>query len=250
MQFLAELSNTGWLVIAFIAVLVFILVFFALRKGVRLGVGNKKIIVGDVEKDVNSKLAAFKDEIEQREKSRQKDEELRKNLFRTAVEIDEKTKADNRRIIRKLTPAIQDIFKPYGHCEFTAISAVEIIKDELTERVDYNCIKERLSLSERSGYIADIMHHIKAGYETFLFKIPRVPCSQEAYPAWVDIRAAVESVVNTWANETTAILKKRINEKIEFYASERENFLLPENKENAVDFPVRKNKKYIKKLGG
>ena len=248
-----DLSNipiAGWLVIAFIAVLIFVLLLFALRKGVRLGVGDKKIIVGDVEKGVDSKLSAFKGEIEQREKDRQKDEELRKNLFRASSEIDEKTKADNRRIIRKLTPAIQDIFRPYAHCEFTAISAVEIIKDELTERVDYNCIKERLSISERSGYIADIMHHIRAGYETFLLKIPAVPCSQEAYPAWNDIRAGVESVVTTWADETAAVLKKRIGEKIELYTNERDNFLLAENKENAIEFPVRKNKHYIKKLGG
>lgn len=59
---LENIPLVGWLVIAFIAVLIFILVFFALRKGVRLGVGDKKIIVGDVEKDVNSKLAAFKGE--------------------------------------------------------------------------------------------------------------------------------------------------------------------------------------------
>lgn len=247
---LSNIPMAGWIVIAFIAVLAFVLLLLVLRKGVRLGVGDKKIIVGDVERGVDSKLSAFKGEIEQREKNRQKDEELRKNLFRIASDIDEKTKADNRRIIRKLTPAIQDIFKPYGHCEFTTTSAVEIIRDELTERVDYNCIKERLSISERSGYIADIMHHIRTGYETFLLKIPTVPCSQEAYPAWAEIRAAVESVVNTWANDTAAVLKKRIGEKIELYTNERDNFLLAENKENAVEFPVRKNKHYIKKLGG
>lgn len=249
MEFLTELSNTGWLVIAFIAVLVFILVFFALRKGVRLGVGDKKIIVGDVEREVDNKLFSFKAEIEKREKSRQKDEELRKQLFRAAVEIDEKIKADNRRVIRKLTPAIQEIFKPFGGCEFAIINAVEIIRDELTERIDYNCIRERLSVTERQGYIADILHHIKIGYETFLLKIPRLPCSIDTYPAWRDIRPAVEVLINTWANETTAILKKRINEKIEIYTAERESFLLPENKDNAVDFPVKKNKHYIKKLG-
>ena len=172
---LAQIPAIGWAVIAFVALLVFIILLLALRKGVRLGVGDKKLIVGDVNKEVDNKLTAFKGEIEQREKNRVKDEELRKQLFRTSVEIDEKTKADNRRVIRKLTPDIQAIFAKYGHCEFTTIHAVEIIKDELTERIDYNCIRERLSISERQGYIADILHHIKTGYETFLLKIPRVP---------------------------------------------------------------------------
>ena len=247
---LENIPAIGWIVIAFIASLVFIILLLALRKGVRLGLGDKKLIVGAVGKDVDNKLVAFKSEIEQREKNRVKDEELRKQLFRASVEIDEKTKADNRRIIRKLTPDIQAIFAKYGHCEFTTIHAVEIIKDELAERIDYNCIRERLSISERQGYIADILHHIKTGYETFLLKIPRVPCAQEAYPAWHEIKPAVEALVNTWANETVAVLKKRIAEKIDAYSAERDNFILNENKDIAVDFPVRKNKRYIKKLGG
>ena len=37
----------GWIVIAFIAVLVFILVLLALRKGVRLGVGDKKMLIAN-----------------------------------------------------------------------------------------------------------------------------------------------------------------------------------------------------------
>lgn len=247
---LAQIPAIGWAVIAFVASLVFVILLLALRKGVRLGIGDKKLIVGDVNKEVDNKLTAFKGEIEQREKNRVKDEELRKQLFRTSVEIDEKTKADNRRVIRKLTPDIQAIFAKYGHCEFTTIHAVEIIKDELTERIDYNCIRERLSISERQGYIADILHHIKTGYETFLLKIPRVPCAQEAYPVWREIKPAVESLVNTWANETVTVLKKRITEKIDAYSAERDNFILNENKDNAVDFPIRKNKRYIKRLGG
>lgn len=239
----------GWIVIAFVAVLIFVILLLALRKGVRLGIGDKKLIVGAVGKDIDEKLIAFKGEIEQREKSRLKDEELRKQLFRSSVEIDERTKADNRRIIRKLTPDIQAIFAKYSHCEFTATSAVEIIKDELTERIDYNCIRERLSTSERQGYIADILHHIKSGYEMFLLKIPRVPCEQESYPAWKEIKPAVELLINTWASETVAILRKRITEKIDVYNAERDNFILPENKDNAVDYPVRKNKQYIKQLG-
>lgn len=247
---LAHIPTIGWIVIAFVASLVFIILLLALRKGVRLGVGDKRLIVGDVNKEVDTKLTAFKGEIEQREKNRIKDEELRKQLFRTSVEIDEKTKADNRRIIRKLTPDIQAIFAAYGRCEFTAVSAVEIIRDELVERIDYNCIRERLSISERQGYITDILHHIKTCYETFLLKIPRVPCAQEAYPAWHEIKSAVEALVNTWANETVAVLKKRMTEKIEAYSSERDNFILNENKDIAVDFPIRKNKRYIKRLGG
>lgn len=250
MDFVAHIPLIGWIVIAFVAVLIFVILLLALRKGVRLGIGDKKLIVGAVGKDIDEKLIAFKGEIEQREKSRLKDEELRKKLFRMSGEIDEKTKADNRRVIRKLTPAIQDIFKQYGQCEFTTVHAVEIIRDELTERIDYNCIRERLSLSERQGYIADILHHIKIGYETFLLKLPQLPCAQEKYPTWKSIQSAIEVIINTWADETAAVLKKRISEKIELYTNERDNFILPENKDNAVDYPVRKNKQYIKQLGG
>ena len=69
--------------------------------------------------------------------------------------IDEKTKADQRRAVRKLYDTTRDIFDPYIKCEMPAIYAAEIIKDELMERIDYNCMREKLTSHERAGYIQD-----------------------------------------------------------------------------------------------
>lgn len=245
MEHLSNIPIVGWIVIAFIAILTFILL---MKKGIRFGIGDKKIIVGAVGKEVDGKLESFKNEIEKKESDRLKDEELRKKLFRQIGEIDEKTKADECRIVRKINSAIKDIFTQFVKCEMPMLSVVELIKDILQERVDYNNMRERLTAMERKGYITDILYFIETDYKTFLHKLPAVPCGTEQYPAWGEIAPQVEKIVNEWADKMIEIMKIRINEKIEMYMSEKDNFILPEYRELCIDFPVRKNKKYIKNL--
>ena len=244
MQFLTNLPLAGWLVIAFIAVLVFIVLMY---RGIHLRFGDKELSAG-AGKAVDKKINAVREEFKQKDADRLHDEELRKKLFRISGEIDEKTKADERRIVRKLYEAIKDIFKPYIKCEMPGLTAAEIIKDELNERVDYNNMREKFAGAERRGYLDDILLNIEADYKAFLFKIPRLPCGTENYPDWQDIRPEVERIIKKWADDTVKILIERINEKIDLYTAEEPNFILTEYKTICVDFPVRKNKKYIKNL--
>ena len=60
----------GIAAIVFIAVLIFLLLNRLIKKGIRLGVGDKRIIVGDIEKNVDDKLELFKTDIEKKEKNR------------------------------------------------------------------------------------------------------------------------------------------------------------------------------------
>ena len=241
---LAQIPTLGWAVIAFVASLTFIVLLLLIRKGIKLGKGSNFVSVGGMDK----RLDEFKKEIDKKEKARLQDEEKRKELFRQSGIIDEKTKADQRRAVRKLYDVIHDIFAPYIKCEMPAIYAAEIIKDELLERIDYNCMREKLARHERAGYIQDIMYNIRTSYKNFLTKIPRLPCEAEDYPTWESIRAQVLALVNTWADEMTKIICDRVEEKIEMYTAARESFLLPESVGVCVDFPIRKNKKYLKDL--
>lgn len=249
MEHLGNIPLVGWIVIAFIAVLIFILLHKVLKKGIQLGDGNKKIIVGDIEKNVDDKLELFKTDIEKKEKDRLHDEEFRKKLFRLSGEIDEKTKADERRVIRRINGVIKDVFLPFVKCEMPMLSAVELIKDVLQERVDYNCMRERLTATERKGYIADILYFIEQDYKTFLHKLPAVPCGVEQYPAWKEIAPKIEHIVNDWADEMIRIIARRIKEKIAMYKAEQSAFLLPEYKEICISYPIKKNNGYLKALG-
>ena len=245
MEHIASIPAVGWVVIGVIAVLVFILLLVAVRKGIRFGWGNKIVSVG---KALDKKLDDFKAEVDLRDKNRMKDEEARKTLFRKSGEIDEKLKADERRVVRRLYEPIKNIFKMYIKCEMPGLTAAEIIKDELNERVDYNNMRERLNAKERGGYVSDILFNIETDYKAFLSKIPRLPCGTEAYPEWSVIKADVEKIINRWADEMIEVITGRINEKIEMYMSEKDNFILPEYRELCIDFPIRKNKRYIKNL--
>lgn len=155
----AGISTVGWLVIAFIAVLIFVLLIFLVRRGIKLGIGNKTLSVGQ-EKEVNEKLESLKREIAQKEKDRRHDEELRKELFRQAAKIDENEKNDEKRIIRRLNVRIKNIFSQSLKCEMPLLSLIENIKDVYQERIDDNNLRDRLSLTERRGYLEDILTNI------------------------------------------------------------------------------------------
>ena len=235
MENLDKIPPIGWGVIALIAILIFIALIVVVRKGAVLGWGDKKI-------------DSFKAEIDEQNKKRMEDEELRKALFRRSGEIDEKLKADERRVIRRLYEPIKNLFKANIKCELPALTAAEIIKDELLERVDYNNLKEKLTSKERHGYIQDILYNIEIDYKAFLLKIPRLPCGAENYPAWREIRPDLEKLVNSWADSMIEVMSIRIKEKIEMYESEKDKFILPEYKILCIDFPIKKNEKYLKNL--
>ena len=105
MENLDKIPVIGWGVIALIAILIFIVLIVVVRKGATLGWGDKKIALGKVDK----KLDSFKAEIDEQNKKRMEDEELRKALFRRSGEIDEKLKADERRVIRRLYEPIKKL---------------------------------------------------------------------------------------------------------------------------------------------
>lgn len=243
----AGISTVGWLVIAFIAVLIFVLLIFLVRRGIKLGIGNKTLSVGQ-EKEVNEKLQALKNEIAQKEKDRRHDEELRKLLFRQSGIIDEKEKADERRVIRNISTSIKEVFQDFVKCEMPLLTLVENIKDILQERIDYNNLRENLSRRERTGYLEDVVYKMQKAYERFLFRVPNVPCSQEAYPDWESVKPKLLELVNAWAVQMVEVINTRISEKISLYESRREDFILDEYKQNACDYPIRKNKKYLKDL--
>lgn len=243
----SNIPTVGWIVLAFIAVLIFVVLIFLLRRGIKFGIGNNSLSIGQT-KEVNEKIEELKTEITQKEKDRLHDEELRKALFRQSGIIDEKEKADERRVIRNISTSIKEVFHDFVKCEMPLLTLVENIKDILQERVDYNNLRENLSRRERTGYLEDVVYKMQKAYEQFLFRVPNVPCSQEAYPDWERIKPKLVELVNAWAVQMVEVINTRISEKISLYESRREDFILDEYKQNACDYPIRKNKKYLKDL--
>lgn len=244
---LGTIPTIGWIVLAFVAVLIFIVLLIIVKRGVKLGLGNNSLSLGQTQ-EVDKKLDELKNEIKQKEIDRLHDEELRKSLFRRSGIIDEKEKADEKRVIRKLDNKINNIFKNYVHCEMPLLSATEAIKAVLIECVDYNNMREKLASRDRKGYLDDILYEIKLSYEQFLQRVPSLPCAQETYPNWDEIKYDVEKIVNEWASQMIQIMIFRINEKITMYEESKEYFILPEYVENSCTFPIKKNQKYIKEL--
>ena len=235
----------GWIVIGLGLFLLFI-VF--MTRGMRAHIGDKSFEVG-TGKLMDKKLAAFKSEQEKERQNRVSDKQRKEELFRRAAEIDENTKADELQALRRIKEPIRDIFSPYVKCNMPLLSVVELIKDVLQERIERNNMRKRLTITERKGYISDILYAIETGYRAFIREVHAVPCNAENYPEWKRIEPLIEKIVNDWADEMVRIIGKRIKEKIAMYTSEKESFLLDEYRESCIDFPIKKNKGYLKALG-
>ena len=198
---------------------------------------------------MDKKLAAFKSEQEKERQNRVSDKQRKEELFRRAAEIDENTKADELQVLRRIKEPIRDVFSHYVKCNMPLLSVVELIKDVLQERIERNNMRKRLTITERKGYISDILYSIETGYRAFIREVHAVPCNAENYPEWKRIEPLIEKIVNDWADEMVQIIGKRIKEKIAMYTAEKESFLLDEYRESCIDFPIKKNKGYLKALG-
>ena len=235
----------GWIVIGIGLFLLFIVL---MTRGMRADVGGKSFEVG-AGRLMDKKLAAFKSEQEKERHARISDKQRKEELFRRAAEIDENTKADELQVLRRIKEPIREVFMPYVKCNMPLLSVVELIKDVLQERIERNNMRKRLTTTERKGYVIDILYHIETGYKTFIMEVHAVPCNAERYPEWKRIEPLVEKIVNDWADEMVRIIGRRIKEKIDVYTAEKGSFLLDEYRQSCIDFPIKKNKGYLKALG-
>lgn len=238
----AAISIAGWFVIGFIALLLFILFWF---KGGKVKRGDDEFCLGNNSTD--KKIDAFRAELDKKKKAERHDEELRKDLYRKSLEIDDKMKADMRRDVRSMNEEIYSVFNGYMKCDFPACQVKNLIKDEFFQCIDENHLREKLSGWEISGYVTDRVRDIGKDYELFVAKIGKITCG-ESYPPWVDIKESIVIIVLSWTRRTREILIKRINEKIKAYSEKRDQFFLDEYKKNSVDAPIEKNTKYLAAL--
>ncbi len=221
----------GWAVIAFVAVLIFIVI---MKQGIALGWGDKKMAIGKLNKKVDDSF---------------KDEELRKTLFKKSIGIDEHLNADLRRTVRRLDSKICTILEPFFNSFLPVLGITAIIKDELNERIDYNNIREKLSSFERKDYLYDILKDIKNAFSTFTLALQKQN-KDEKIPDWLDFAADIQRLIEDWEKEVINLLIKHLEEKIEMYESSKAQFKTEEYIKTSITFPIEKNKKYLADLRG
>ncbi len=249
---IGQISNVGWGVIAFVALLIFIVLMSLIFKGVKFNLKNKSLSVGnkeEIDNQIGSKLEAFKKEIEKKDLERLHDEEHRKSLFKRSMKIDEHLMADMRQSVRRIDKAVSDIFSPYFSSSLPVSLVSALIKDELNERLDYNNVKDKLSKRERGEYCEDILKDIRDKYSTFYLQATKLP-SEDEYPEWEAIESDITSLIKGWETKIVSFLCSHIKKKIELYECERNNFKTEAYKENSITYPIEKNKNYLKDLGG
>ena len=241
MDFLANLSIAGWIVIAFISTLLFILLMV---RGIRLGWGDKNIQIG---KKLENKIDAFKKDIEIETMKKAHDEAKQKALFKKCNELDATLFASLHKVIKKMDGDVYKVFSPYVHCQFPSLAIVDIFEDVFIERLYYNNMKLKLTVDNRKDYLASIVDDIKSNYLLFFMHLKALHCG-EGYPEWEVIKPEVEKLVASWAKKSMQFYVECVVEKIELYKKSSRKFETEEFKRIAVMLPLKKNKKYLEEL--
>ena len=241
MEALGQISITGWLAIAFISTLVFVLLMV---KGIRLGWGDKSIHIG---KKLEDKIEAFKKEVEIEAMKRSHDEAKQKSLFKKCNELDSILFASLHKSIKKMAGDVYKVFSPYVHCQFPSLAIVDIFEDVFIERLYFNNIKEKLTCEHRQEYLASIVDDIKSNYSIFYMHLKNLHCG-ENYPEWEEIQGSVEELVKSWGKKSIQLYIECVSKKIELYRKNARKFESDEFRRIAVSFPLKKNKKYLEAL--
>ncbi|MGP1414505.1 MAG: hypothetical protein ACTTJ6_01040 [Treponema sp.] len=248
---LSGIPFIGWIVILVVAFLIFILLMI---KGVKLAFGDNSLSIGG---KLDKKIDGVKKELIDKANNTLHDEQLRIILYRKSITIDEHLNADLRKIVRRLDGKICTLLEPFSNSFFLSMGISEIIKGELNERIDYNNIREKLSGRERKEYLEDILSDIKDKYSTFLLHLLKQSRDINEYPDWETIEKSIRDLINNWEEEVISLLSHHIGEKIKIYGEKikiyidaKDDFKTVEYVENSITYPIEKNKKYLKELGG
>jgi hypothetical protein len=231
----------GWVTIMVLIVALFLLIWF---KGLKFRKGDTQVSVGE---EIENKILELKKTVDERENIRTGDEEIRKDLFRESNAIDDRLKADMRRIVRSLNDSIFPVFGPFVKCEFPSVRVVDIIKSELMQRIDENHMRERLRSIEIKGYIEEISEDIRKEYNVFLRTVSATRCGED-YPSWESVADGVSIILINWAERTKNAICARTREKIASYSSARNRFTIEEYRKKSVDDPIEKNRGYLASL--
>jgi len=241
MEFIGNISIAGWVVIAFISTLVFVVLMV---RGIRLGWGDKSISIG---KKIENRLDAFKKDLELEAVKKAHDEAKQKSLFKKCNELDSTLFASLHKLIKKMDADVYKVFEPYVHCQFPSLAIIDIFEDVFIERLYYNNMKLKLTGDNRKDYINSIVDDIKGNYVLFYMKLKNLHCGED-YPEWEIIKGDVEKLVKSWAKKSMQYYVECIAEKIALYRKSSRKFETEEFKRLAVSLPLKKNKKYLEDL--
>ena len=238
---LASLPIYGWIGIIIISLLIFTVLMF---RGVKLGWGDKSIMIG---KKLENKIDTFKKEIEIENIKKGHDETLQKMLFKKSMSLDNYLVASLIKSVKKLDAEVYRIFTPYVKCQFPSLTIIDIFEDVLMERVNFNNIKEKLQNEEREAYVNLIVEDIKNNYTLFYVHLKALHCG-ENYPEWNKIEDDVEKLIKQWLVKVAQNYIENVSKKIEMYKRYAKKFETETFRKTAINFPLKKNKKYLDNL--
>jgi hypothetical protein len=226
---LTELAPPYFFVIALIVAIVLFIIYY---NGIHLKFGKLEIDIGGLRRALIYK---------------ELDDDIRTHLHKFMNEVDKYLYADISSITEDLEDDLLKIYK--GSCYFPMTRYVGIIKQELYKRINYNDLKNRLSLYQKDVYISDIKKSIKDKYLYFQNLTEETTC-EDTYPPYEEIAKNINSVIDDWAKKVIEHIIKRCQQKIAEYTKVSKTFKIQRLKEKYCLCKINDNIEYIKQLGG
>ena len=241
MNFINNMNIAGWVSITIIALMIFIVL---MMRGIQFGWGDKSVAIG---KKFDTKLEAFKKDIEIENIKKGQDEVLQKSLFKKCIAYDDYLEASLIKSVKKLDADVYQIFKAFLICQYPALCIVDIFEDALMERVHFNNMKTKLMKENRKAYLYLIVEDIKKSYSMFYEQLQNLHCG-EIYPSWEKIESDVVLLVRKWLLQCVDCYIANVRKKIELYKKMKGRFSLEDTRKLATSLPLKKNRRYLVNL--
>lgn len=238
-----NIPTIGWIVIAFVAILIFIVL---LKHPPKIKLNDKSVDF----QQLSDKIETVKQEVSDNEAVLLDDKITQQELYNIIKEIDQKLHADHKRNLRELKLKMLKTPELSRGCQYAELITIQAILDNFYNAVEYNQLKNCLTPQESSNYKKDLLHKVKQKYKTLSTISKPTPCVASDRKKWEEIEPLIISFINEWETATIKAIKNRIEQKIRTYKAYRGKFSSPYYKKIAIEKPLEKNYNYLKKLKG
>jgi len=171
-------------------------------------------------------------------------------------EIDEHTQLETYRVTHKMTKKLTRIFIDKTYCSSTMIALVNELKNPLYESLRENNFKEKLTLKNKSMFIANKINELQEAFDDFSAAIASEPCAIDKklslLPQWEDIKLDLISCLSEWSDNISIIIQEASASKIETYKEYKTVFQKSKDEKfmQILDECIAKNEGYIRALRG
>lgn len=217
-------------------------VFLLMRKGLVRKMGVSK------EGGISFEMGDVDDRVDKRDGTKHyMDERI--------AEIDDRLYADIKARTRALRRPLMRAIDGNGLCSAARNALGFCLRDPLDQAVDYNNLKVKLAVSNRSGYYREKLNELRDEYSDMVEESKADPCTAGpdaiiTFHPWAYVEPGLLSILEMWGRSIAILIVQACEAKISVYEEYRPEFEAGGLKYlvKVCDDCIEKNRRYISAL--